>query len=68
MQILSTGQAARRLQVSPDTVLLLIRNGDLKAERLSGKRSHWRIRQDELQQYANRNGLTLLPEDLTTPK
>ncbi len=65
--ILSTGQAARRLQISADTVLLLIKNGDLKAERFSEK-SHWRIRQDDLQQFAEKRGITLLPEDLTTAK
>lgn len=65
MQVLSTGQVARRLQVSSDTILLLIKNGELRAERLPGKKSHWRIRQDALQEYVSRNGLTLLPEDLT---
>jgi len=67
MRVLSTGQAARRLQVSSDTVLLLIKNGDLKAERFSEK-SHWRIRQDELQRFADQRGITLLSEDLTTSK
>lgn len=67
MQVVSTGQAARRLQISTDTVLLLIRNGQIKAERISDK-SHWRIRQDELQRFAEERGITLLPENLTEGK
>lgn len=67
MQVVSTGQAARRLQVSTDTVLLLIKTGQIKAERISEK-AHWRIRQDELQRFADDRGITLLPENLTEGK
>ena len=62
MMVFSTGQAARRLQVSSDTVLRLIKYGDLKAERFSEK-GHWRIRLDELERFAEQRGITLLAED-----
>lgn len=59
MKILSTWDAAKQLQVSPDTVLGLIRSGKLPASRLT-ETGHWRIRQDELEQYANQRGVFLI--------
>lgn len=62
MKILSTWDAAKQLQVSPDTVLNLIRSKQIPASRLT-ETGHWRIRQDDLEQYANQRGVSLLIED-----
>lgn len=62
MRILSTWDAAKQLQVSPDTVLSLIRSKALPASRLT-ETGHWRIRQDDLEQYAQQRGVSLLIED-----
>lgn len=59
MKILSTWDAARKLQVSPDTVLGLIRSKVLPASRLT-ETGHWRIRQEDLEDYANQRGVTLI--------
>lgn len=59
MKVLSTWDAAKQLQVSPDTVLGLIRSGTLAASRLTDK-GHWRIRQEDLENYANQRGVTLI--------
>lgn len=59
MKIMSTSEAARRLQVSPDTVLLLIRSSQLPASRLT-ETGNWRIRQDDLEQYAAKRGIDLV--------
>ena len=62
MKVLSTGQAAAKLQTSHDTVLRLIQSGTLPATRLSEK-GRWRIRQDDLTEYAQQHGLVLLDDD-----
>lgn len=59
MKILSTSEAAKRLQVSPDTVLILIRNKALPASRLH-ETANWRIRLDDLEQYAKQRGIDLV--------
>ena len=59
MKIMSTSEAAKRLQVSPDTVLLLIRSNQLPASRLT-ETGNWRIRQDDLEQYAAKRGIDLV--------
>lgn len=61
MSKLTTGQAAKWLQVSSQTVLRLIWLGEIKAERLTSS-GQYRILEDELDQYAKRHGLTLLPD------
>ena len=59
MKILSTSEAAKQLQVSPDTVLGLIRSRLLPASRLT-ETGNWRIRQDDLEQYAEQRGVALV--------
>jgi excisionase family DNA binding protein len=59
MSILSTGEAAEKLQVSPDTVLRLIRSGELPASRLTPT-GYWRIRQEDLEDYAKQRGVELI--------
>lgn len=59
MSVLSTRDAAQKLQVSPDTVLRWIKSNDLPATRI-GKRGHWRIRQTDLEQFAETHGVELL--------
>jgi len=58
---LTTGQVAELLQVSSQTVLRLIRSGELKAERLTAT-GQFRILRDELEKYAEAHDLTLLPD------
>lgn len=65
MKVLSTGQAADMLQTSHDTVLRLIQSGTLPATRLSA-RGRWRIRQNDLIEYANQHGLDLLMDEEST--
>lgn len=59
MNVLSTGEVAKRLQVSPDTVLGLINSKELPASRLT-KRGHWRIRQEDLEKFATERGVELV--------
>jgi excisionase family DNA binding protein len=58
MEILTTKQVAAMLQASSDTVELLIKRGELKAERLT-PRGRYRIIKQSLLDYAERNHLTL---------
>lgn len=58
---LTTGQVARLLQVSSQTVLRLIRSGELRGERLTAT-GQYRITKDELARYAQDRSLTLLPD------
>ena len=58
MRILTTVEAAKQLNVSQGTVLNLVRSGELTASRLT-KQSWWRIRQDDLIQFAEERGITL---------
>lgn len=60
MKVLKTTQAADALQVSKETVLLMIQSGALPATRLRPT-GHWRIRQDELERFAQQRGIELLP-------
>ncbi len=62
MTVLSTGEAAKRLQTSHDTVLRLIRSGELSANRLT-ESGHWRIRQEDLEEYAKQRGISLLESE-----
>jgi len=62
MQVLSTWDAAEKLQVSPDTVLRLIRSRELPASRI-GKRGHWRIRREDLEKFAQERGVELLQSE-----
>jgi excisionase family DNA binding protein len=59
MRLLTTGQAADALQTSKDTVRHLIKDGDLKAERLR-KDGQFRIHEADLRAYAQRRGVVLL--------
>jgi excisionase family DNA binding protein len=59
MRVLTTGQAADALQTSKDTVRRLIKDGDLKAERLR-EDGQFRIREADLRAYAERRGVVLL--------
>lgn len=61
MKKLTTGQVAELLQVSSQTVLRLIRSGELTAERLTAT-GQYRVRRDELDKYAEAHKLTLLPD------
>ncbi len=61
MKKLTTGQVADLLQVSSQTVLRLIRSGELKAERLTAT-GKFRVFYDELEKYAEAHNLTLLPD------
>ena len=56
-----TGQAAERLQFSKQTVLRLIRAGELRAERIQPG-AQYRILEDDLTEYAERRGVTLSPD------
>ncbi|MCL4863536.1 MAG: helix-turn-helix domain-containing protein [Caldilineaceae bacterium] len=58
MRILTTGQTAKALRTSVDTVRRLIRLGELKAEKLTAGSRH-RIREDALREYAQRQRVTL---------
>ncbi|MCE7982555.1 MAG: helix-turn-helix domain-containing protein [Caldilinea sp. CFX5] len=62
MNKLTTGQAAKRLQYSIKTVERLIKSGKLKAERLTPNGQN-RILENDLVEYAEANGITLLPQD-----
>ncbi len=61
MRKLTTGQAAERLQFSKQTVLRLIRAGELRAERIQPG-AQYRILEDDLTEYAERRGVTLSPD------
>lgn len=61
MNILTTGQAAKALQISIDTVIRLIQLGELKAERLTDT-SRYRIREEDLLEYAQRKQVRLYVE------
>jgi excisionase family DNA binding protein len=61
MTKMTTGQVADRLQVSSQTVLRLIRAGEIKAERLTGV-GKYRILEADLLDYAAKHNVTLLPE------
>lgn len=58
MEILTTKQVAAMLQASSDTVELLIKRGELKAERLT-PRGRYRIVRQSLVDYADRNRIAL---------
>lgn len=58
MEILTTKQVAAMLQASSDTVELLIKKGQLKAERLT-PRGRYRISRQSLIDYADRNHIAL---------
>lgn len=62
MTVMSTSKAAELLQCSHDTVLRLIQLGDLPATRLTPT-GRWRIREQDLSEYAKQHGLELLAED-----
>ena len=59
MKVLTTRQAADALQTSIDTVRRLIRDGILKAERLT-EDGQYRIREADLREYAQKRGIALL--------
>jgi excisionase family DNA binding protein len=67
MQKLTTGQAARALHTSVDTVRRLIDAGELSAERLTDK-SQYRIREQDLREFAQRRGIMLLLDAQQTQK
>jgi excisionase family DNA binding protein len=58
MEILTTKQVAALLQTSGDTVELLIKRGELKAERLT-PRGRYRIIKKSVIEYADRNQIAL---------
>lgn len=58
MKTISTKSAAEMLQTSVDTIVRLIQDGELMAERLR-PRSPYRISDDSLSEYAKRKGITL---------
>lgn len=60
MRVLTTGQTAKALQVSIDTVIRLIKSGDIKAERLTPT-SQYRIKEADLIEYAEERKIDLLP-------
>jgi len=62
MQVMSTSQAAKKLQCSKNTVLRLIESGQLSASRLT-ETGHWRIRQEDLEAYAEQRGVALLARE-----
>jgi excisionase family DNA binding protein len=58
-QLLTVEQVAERLQVHPKTVQAWIRKGDLVGVRLgTGRTSAWRVEQDQLQAFIERNRST----------
>lgn len=58
MRILTTGQVAQQLQVTPETVRRLIEVGELKAARLTAT-GQYRILESDLRAYAARRDLVL---------
>ncbi|MBX3016147.1 MAG: helix-turn-helix domain-containing protein [Caldilineaceae bacterium] len=62
MRILSTGEVARLLQVSRETVRKLCADGKLRTERMGDKRGWRRIYADSLLEYAQEQGIRLLEE------
>ena len=58
MEMLTSVQVAAALGVSRDTVLLLIKEGELHSEQLRSRSPH-RIPKDELLAFAQRRHLTL---------
>lgn len=67
MTIMSTSKAAEMLQCSHDTVLRLIQLGTLPASRLTPT-GRWRIRQQDLDEYAKQHGLQLLADESAEEK
>jgi len=59
MQKLTTGQVAKALQISVDTVVRLIESGELPCERLTPK-SPRRVLEKDILEYAQRHSLTLI--------
>lgn len=56
-EMLSPDQAGRILGRSPDTIVRMIEEGRLRAERLQrGKKTHWYIPRKEVQRYINKQG------------
>ena len=62
MTRLTTGQAAKALQFSPDTVIRECDAGELRCEKTPG--GHRRIFVQDLLAYAQRKGYTLDPAEL----
>jgi|GEM_PF-2007535 len=58
MENLSTGDVARVLQVSRDTVRRLCESNELNCERLTA-RARFRVHRDSLEQYAERQNIRL---------
>jgi excisionase family DNA binding protein len=58
MEMLTTNQVAAALNTSPDTVLLLIKTGELRSEQIRNRSPH-RIPKSELLAFAQRRRLTL---------
>lgn len=59
MENLSTGDAAKVLQVSRDTVRRLCSEQELDCDRLGGTRGWFRVHRDSLEQYADRHQIRL---------
>lgn len=62
MNKLTTGQAAKLLQYELRTVQRLIQSGAIKAERPTPT-GQYRILERDLVEYAETNGITLLPQE-----
>lgn len=58
MEIVTTRWVSEVLQTSADTVELLIKRGEIKAERLS-PRGRYRISKESVMDYADRRGIVL---------
>jgi excisionase family DNA binding protein len=63
MEMLTTNQVAAALNTSPDTVLLLIKTGELRSEQIRNRSPH-RIPKSELLAFAHRRRLTLRLEQI----
>jgi len=59
MKVLTTGQTAKALQISIDSVVRLIKSGELRAERLT-KTSRHRIKEADLIAYAKARNVELI--------
>jgi excisionase family DNA binding protein len=59
MQNLSTGEAAKVLQVSRDTIRRLCESEQLQCDRLGGSRGWFRVHSDSLERYAEENNIRL---------
>ncbi|RIK33532.1 MAG: hypothetical protein DCC55_34745 [Chloroflexi bacterium] len=64
MEMLTTNQVAAALDISPDTVLLLIKAGELRSEQLRYRSPH-RIPKEDLLAFAERRKLTLRLDKIT---